>query len=218
MERKQAIEKIALRELKQLSCKDREEQLEIMLCEDWSESEYWSTLPQEIKSEFEQGQLIDSANHSKYDSVLMIWLKYQLLAASNTFLCEQLHVKHIEGEPLALESCPCCGRRTIAERGRYDICTVCWWEDDGMDNNDADIASSPNYGISLTQARYNFIKFGIYDPRRQDLLAKTEPKFKYELGREFKLIDNIDGSHNDYYVVEKNEQNTLWKSKITNNE
>jgi len=27
-------------------------------------------------------------------------------------------------------SCPCCGYLTLPERGAYDICPVCFWEDD----------------------------------------------------------------------------------------
>lgn len=27
--------------------------------------------------------------------------------------------------------CPCCGYKTLPERGGYDLCPVCWWEDDG---------------------------------------------------------------------------------------
>src|SRR5579885_3179586 len=34
-------------------------------------------------------------------------------------------------------SCPCCGYKTLDERGGYDICPVCFWEDDGQDDADA---------------------------------------------------------------------------------
>ncbi|MFF1770133.1 CPCC family cysteine-rich protein [Streptomyces sp. NPDC058249] len=29
--------------------------------------------------------------------------------------------------------CPCCGFLTLDERGSYEICPVCFWEDDGQD-------------------------------------------------------------------------------------
>jgi Cysteine-rich CPCC len=35
-------------------------------------------------------------------------------------------------------ACPCCGFLTLDERGGYDICPVCFWEDDGQDHHDAD--------------------------------------------------------------------------------
>ncbi len=62
--------------------------------------------------------------------------------------------------------CPCCGCRTLPERGGYDICPVCFWEDDGQDDEDADtVRGGPNGRLSLTQARANFAKFGACEER-----------------------------------------------------
>jgi len=51
-----------------------------------------------------------------------------------------LKVDSIEGKgkQKQLLGCPCCGSCTISERGDYEVCKVCWWEDDGQDNHDAD--------------------------------------------------------------------------------
>jgi hypothetical protein len=57
--------------------------------------------------------------------------------------------------------CPCCGYRTLAERGGYEICPVCFWEDDGQDDHDADrVRGGPNGSLSLTEGRRNFAAFG----------------------------------------------------------
>jgi len=57
--------------------------------------------------------------------------------------------------------CPCCGYRTLGERGGYEICPVCFWEDDGQDENDADVVrGGPNGSLSLAQAKANFQEFG----------------------------------------------------------
>ena len=34
-----------------------------------------------------------------------------------------------------LFTCPCCGYKTLNEKppGTYQICNVCWWEDDAVD-------------------------------------------------------------------------------------
>jgi hypothetical protein len=57
--------------------------------------------------------------------------------------------------------CPCCRRRTLAERAGYEICPVCFWEDDGQDEADADIVrGGPNYTLSLVQARRNYARIG----------------------------------------------------------
>ena len=56
---------------------------------------------------------------------------------------------------------PCCGCLTLDERCGWDICEVCYWEDDGQDDHDADaVRGGPNGGLSLTQARSNYRAFG----------------------------------------------------------
>lgn len=34
--------------------------------------------------------------------------------------------------------CPCCCCLTLHERGGYESCPVCFWEDDGQDDHDAE--------------------------------------------------------------------------------
>ena len=31
-------------------------------------------------------------------------------------------------------SCPCCLYKTLSEIGGYEICPVCFWEDDGVED------------------------------------------------------------------------------------
>jgi hypothetical protein len=64
------------------------------------------------------------------------------------------------------ERCPCCQYRTLGDRGAFEICAVCFWEDDGQDDADAeDVRGGPNGGLSLTAARENFARFGACDDR-----------------------------------------------------
>ncbi|MEM7262048.1 MAG: CPCC family cysteine-rich protein [Planctomycetota bacterium] len=57
--------------------------------------------------------------------------------------------------------CPCCFWKTLAERGGFEICPVCSWEDDGQDDHDADVVrGGPNGKLSLTQARSNYRSCG----------------------------------------------------------
>lgn len=66
---------------------------------------------------------------------------------------------------MRLLRCPCCSLPTLSERGIYEICVVCWWEDDGQDDPRADEAwGGPNGKYSLTTARRNFASHGhMYD-------------------------------------------------------
>src|SRR5581483_11991082 len=55
-------------------------------------------------------------------------------------------------------SCPCCGYLTLRQRGAFQICQVCFWEDDGQDEHDAEVVrGGPNGTLSLRQARSNFL-------------------------------------------------------------
>jgi hypothetical protein len=59
-----------------------------------------------------------------------------------------------------LFACPCCGYATVSEVGGYEICPICFWEDEGQDDPNADeVWGGPNSG-SLTQARMSFVKNG----------------------------------------------------------
>lgn len=51
-------------------------------------------------------------------------------------------------------SCPCCGHVTLGERGVYEICDECGWEDDGQDDHDSHVVrGGPNGRLSLDEAR-----------------------------------------------------------------
>ncbi len=58
-------------------------------------------------------------------------------------------------------ACPCCGYKTFTEEahGTYDICEVCYWEDDPNQFADPDDEDGANR-VSLRQAQKNFAEFG----------------------------------------------------------
>lgn len=57
--------------------------------------------------------------------------------------------------------CPCCGYYTFNDRptGNYDICEVCYWEDDPIQSADPNYSGGANK-VSLLQARTNYREFG----------------------------------------------------------
>jgi hypothetical protein len=73
--------------------------------------------------------------------------------------------------------CPCCRSLTLCGRAAYEICPVCFWEDDGQDDHDADeVRGGPNRSLSLTQARANFRQFGASDRRLLPHTRKARPE------------------------------------------
>jgi hypothetical protein len=64
-------------------------------------------------------------------------------------------------------TCPCCGFPTLQVRNLYDCCTVCFWEDDGQDDQDADkVWGGPNIDYSLSDARRNFLNYlSMFSPK-----------------------------------------------------
>lgn len=57
--------------------------------------------------------------------------------------------------------CPCCGFKTLGEKpgGTYDICDVCYWENDPLQFKDPDSENGANR-VSLKQGQKNFREFG----------------------------------------------------------
>jgi hypothetical protein len=58
-------------------------------------------------------------------------------------------------------TCPCCGYKTLSDQppGTYEICPICFWEDDQIQFNDPDYEGGANK-VSLKQAQNNFKEFG----------------------------------------------------------
>lgn len=73
----------------------------------------------------------------------------------------------IDGDPGSLGVvCPCCRFITLQESAGFDICPVCYWEDDGQGDQDAgDVRGGPNGGLSLEEARANYRRFGAVEDR-----------------------------------------------------
>lgn len=193
IDRSEAINIICTKELSEISQEERAEQLYAMTVENWEDHPGWSSLPNELRKEFAEYGDIDDPMNDRYDPILMIWLESNYAAARNSYLLAQLKrigldYDEVIGEPISLLPCPCCGYQTLSAYGCYQICTVCWWEDDDQDNEDANwIRSGPNYRLSLTRARFNFLKYGIADPDRKDLRNYQEPPEKYEKSRFFEI-------------------------------
>jgi hypothetical protein len=72
----------------------------------------------------------------------------------------------------ASSPCPVCGYRTL-RGGPFDVCRVCFWEDDG--GRDPAAPSVPNR-LTLDQARRNYTAFGACDRRLVHLVRPPLPQ------------------------------------------
>lgn len=60
-----------------------------------------------------------------------------------------------------LYTCPCCGYKTLEEEppGSYEICPICYWEDDNVQFENPHYEGGANE-TSLYQAQRNFLAYG----------------------------------------------------------
>ncbi|KPH97870.1 Cysteine-rich CPCC domain containing protein [Actinobacteria bacterium OV450] len=83
--------------------------------------------------------------------------------------------------------CVCCGRLTMGEPpGSYEICPVCFWEDDALQLRWPDWAVGANR-TSLVEAQQNYQAFGACDERSVEHVrppGDDEPQ-----DRSWRLID-----------------------------
>ena len=99
-------------------------------------------------------------------------------------------------------TCPCCGYKTLSEpaQGTYEICELCGWEDDLVQNRDPDYQGGAN-GICLREAQHEFLKnslssTGEYEkdsewkllgpPSRESRLKNSKTNFMINSGGEAK--------------------------------
>ena len=73
--------------------------------------------------------------------------------------------------------CPCCGFYTFdyIPDGSYDICKVCFWEDDPFQLQNPAYEGGANK-VSLIQARKNFLEYGACDVKMLPYVRKPLPE------------------------------------------
>lgn len=75
-------------------------------------------------------------------------------------------------------ACPCCGYFTLSEQppGTFEICPVCYWEDDNVQYDDPNYSGGANK-VSLSKARENFSNLGAIS---QEYVARVRPPLDEE--------------------------------------
>lgn len=152
--REEALSIIVKNDISHLSEKNRE-----LLILDWwgideADDRFW-LLPQILQDELiEFGQLnIESFADIKYNPLIELAILSSYYGVRNEYLSKKcsdiLGIDiNVVGGVEKLERCPCCGYRTIKERGCYYICKVCYWEDDAIVNEENTYSSVNNMSIN----------------------------------------------------------------------
>jgi len=69
--------------------------------------------------------------------------------------------------------CPICGYYTVDAPRDWDICPICFWEDDVRPTEGGRTTSPANRGMSMATAQANFVLFGAVE--RHFLLNSRRP-------------------------------------------
>ena len=80
--------------------------------------------------------------------------------------------------------CPVCGYLTLPARCDWDICPVCFWEDDVLES-DGDCNSPANSQL-LSEAQANFVSIGAVHPDMVKNVRSLKPTEKHS--SEWKLL------------------------------
>ena len=75
-------------------------------------------------------------------------------------------------------TCFICGYRTLDSRCNWDICPICFWEDDVL-VNDVD-KSSPANAMKVSEAQANFIRFGAVTQTVLRFVRKPGPEDEFD--------------------------------------
>ena len=74
--------------------------------------------------------------------------------------------------------CPCCGFYTLEEPGgSFEICPVCYWEADAVQNENPDDAGGANR-LSLNESRRNYQRFGACEEQFLQYVREPLPEEK----------------------------------------
>ena len=73
------------------------------------------------------------------------------------------------------KGCPCCGYLTV--RRQYDVCYICKWTYDPVQEKDPEDDGGPNY-VSLREAQRNYRLQDVSNPKYHYLAKKPDPDEK----------------------------------------
>lgn len=185
MQREEALEKIAFHQLKKLS---RDEAIELIV--QFFDEPLKPSLREKlnittiVQWETHQAPTDINPGNPIYRPVLIDKMKQPFRGATNEYLAQHLRevgltVDKVEGDLPGWWPCPVCQHHTLEVVGDWDVCPVCGWNSDPVQEAMHDDPTGAN-GISLNEARRNYHEFGAVTRQKLTQLD-PEDKKKYPL-------------------------------------
>ena len=108
----------------------------------------------------------------RYQPVLLHQMKRRLRGVTNTYLGAVLYGTmdmsvDVTGVMTPLLSCPVCDYRSLPVLGNWDVCLVCGWVSDPVQEAVPNEGVGAN-GVSLSQARDNYAQTGLCSENARD--------------------------------------------------
>lgn len=95
---------------------------------------------------------------NEIEEIIALHKRRQFFA--NNFAAIEIAHSNPNNDEQLKNSCPSCGYLTLGSRWSWEICTICFWEDDGQDDAEAEeVWGGPNGIDSLAQYRMQTAKF-----------------------------------------------------------
>ena len=155
--RTEAIATLCAKQLGAMSLREKEAHLLDWWSLDEADEEYF-LLPVELQHEIASADTPADPNSERYAPLLRIALQALYNGVTNEYLHKELSSNgfgdyEVVGTIEQMQVCPCCLYHTLKERCNFDICPLCDWEDNGIE--ELDVYSGPNH-MTLRQAKERF--------------------------------------------------------------
>lgn len=185
MHRNEGIQRIAEHMLSQLTPEEAIEAIQAF---------FNDFIPDDLRSQLDPALVDQHDRHDipptiipsdpRYQSVLLHQMKRRLRGVTNAYLSAYLYGNlnlsvDISGELTELLPCPVCNYLSLPIRGNWDVCAVCGWKSDPVQEAVADEPVGANRA-SLNQARQNFARTGL---SAEDARDRVHPHGKYQYPR-----------------------------------
>jgi hypothetical protein len=181
MQRSEAIQRIAEYMLSQLTPEEAVEAIGAF---------FNDFIPDDLRPQLDRALVAQHDRHDvppsifpsdpRYAPVLLHQMKRRVRGVTNAYLSAYIYGEmnmsvDVEGEMTPLLACPVCGYHSLPILGNWDVCLVCGWVSDPVQEAVPGEAVGAN-GISLEQARDNYAHTGLSS---EEARARVHPHGKH---------------------------------------